>query len=87
MLRQGKLPACADKCTMGAVYFGDEYEDVVINSKGETIQFSTLTKRGASFRLMEELGTEPRVYYLPPKDRKYDSPDEKRAKQAAEAMS
>ena len=82
LLRAGKLPICADKCTMGAVYFGDEHEDVVINSKGETIQFSKIVQRGASFRMLEELGTEPRVYYLPPANRKYDSPDEKRAKQA-----
>jgi hypothetical protein len=26
---------------------------------------------------MEELGTEPRVYYLPPVNRKYPSPGEK----------
>jgi Fe-S-cluster-containing dehydrogenase component len=77
MLRAGTLPGCASACTMGAVYFGDEYEDVVINSNGETIQFSKIAKKGASFRVMEELGTEPRVYYLPPTDRKYPSPDEK----------
>jgi len=87
LLRAGKLPGCADKCTMGAIYFGDEYEDVVINSKGETIQFSKIAKRGASFRMLEELGTEPRVYYLPPVDRKHDSPDEKRRKQAEESAS
>lgn len=77
MLREGKLPVCASHCTMGAVYFGDELEDAVTNSKGETIQFSKIAKRGAGFRLMEELGTEPRVYYLPPASRKYPSPDEK----------
>jgi len=78
LLRQGRLPACASKCEMGAIYFGDEYEDVVINSKGETIQFSKIAKKGASFRLMEELGTEPRVYYLPAENRKYPSPEEKK---------
>ena len=86
MLRQGKLPACANDCQMGAVYFGDEYEDVVVNSKGETIQFSKIAKTGASFRLMEELGTEPRVYYLPPVNRKHSSPDEKRAQAASSAQ-
>jgi hypothetical protein len=50
----------------------------VTNGKGETIQFTKIAKRGAGFRLMEELGTEPRVYYLPPSGRKYPSPDEKR---------
>jgi len=77
MLRAGKLPVCASACTMGAVYFGDELEDAVTNAKGETIQLSKVTKRGAGFRLLEELGTEPRVYYLPPANRKYPGPDEK----------
>ena len=77
LLREGKLPACAQKCSMGAIYFGDELEDAVTNSKGETIQLSKIAKRGAGFRLLEELGTEPRVFYLPPVSRKYPSPDEK----------
>ena len=77
MLRAGKLPVCASACTMGAIYFGDELEDAVTNSKGETLQLSKVVKRGAGYRLMEELGTEPRVYYLPPANRKYAAPDEK----------
>ena len=82
MLIQRKLPVCASACTMGAVYFGDELEDAVTNSKGETMQFSKIAKRGAGFRLMEELGTEPRVYYLPPASRKYPGPEEKLAAEA-----
>lgn len=76
MLSAGKLPVCATACTMGAIYFGDELEDAVTNSKGETIQLSKIVKRGAGFRLLEELGTEPRVYYLPPANRKYPAPNE-----------
>jgi len=76
-LRVGKLPACAATCKMGAIYFGDQFEDAVSNGKGETIQFTKIAKRGAGIRLMEELGTEPRVYYLPPSSRKYPAPDEK----------
>jgi molybdopterin-containing oxidoreductase family iron-sulfur binding subunit len=83
-LRAGRLPACADKCTMGAIYFGDEYEDAVTNSKGETIQLSKVTKQGAGFRLLEELGTNPRVYYLPATNRKYPGPDELKEKEASE---
>jgi Fe-S-cluster-containing dehydrogenase component len=79
MLRAGKLPACADKCDMGAIYVGDEYEDAVTNSKGETIQLTKITKQGAGFRLLEELGTEPRVYFLPPSKRKYPAPGEERS--------
>jgi hypothetical protein len=41
------------------------------------MQFSKIAAKGAGFRLMEELGTEPRVYYLPPVNRKYPSPGEK----------
>jgi molybdopterin-containing oxidoreductase family iron-sulfur binding subunit len=74
MLREGKLPVCASACTMGAIYFGDELEDAVTNFKGETIQLSKVAKRGAGYRLMEELGTEPRVYYLAPANRKYAPP-------------
>jgi molybdopterin-containing oxidoreductase family iron-sulfur binding subunit len=77
MLRMGMLPACADTCKMGAIYFGDELEDAVTNSKGETMQFSQIAEKHSAFRLMEELGTEPRVYYLPPVNRKYPSPEEK----------
>jgi molybdopterin-containing oxidoreductase family iron-sulfur binding subunit len=77
MLREGMLPGCAEACKMGALYFGDELEDAVTNAKGETMQFSKIAAKGAGFRLMEELGTEPRVYYLPPVNRKYPSPGEK----------
>ena len=70
---------------MGAIYFGDEYEDAVTNSKGETIQLSKVTKQGASFRLLEELGTNPRVYYLPAANRKYPGPGE--LKEGAEKKS
>ncbi len=77
MLRAEMLPACAQTCKMGAIYFGDEFEDAVTNSKGDTVQFSNIAARGAGFRLLEELGTEPRVYYLPPVSRKYPSPAEK----------
>jgi len=86
LLREGKLPACAQACSMDAIYFGDEYEDAVTNDAGETLALSSITKRGAAFRLLEELGTEPRVYYLPPANRQYPSPDEKRELEENEAV-
>lgn len=86
MLRAGKLPACAQACAMDAIYFGDEYEDAVTNGDGETLSLSSITKRGAAFRLLEELGTEPRVYYLPPANRLYPSPEEKRELKDDEAV-
>ncbi len=74
LVKQGKLPACADACPMGAIYFGDQVEDAVTNSQGETVRFSDLVKESAGYRFQEELGTEPRVYYLPPRKRLYPAP-------------
>lgn len=76
MLEAGRLPGCASGCAMGAIYFGDQLEDAVTNSKGETERLSKLLKERAGNRFMEDLGTEPRVYYLPPKNRIYPAPDE-----------
>lgn len=71
LVRDGKLPACVAACPMGALYFGDREEDAVTNSQGETARFSQLVREHAAYRLLEELGTEPRVYYLPPRQRLY----------------
>lgn len=76
MLEVGLLPSCASGCAMGAIYFGDQNEDAVTNSRGETERLSKLLKDRAGYRYLEELGTEPRVYYLPPKNRMYPAPGE-----------
>ncbi len=78
MASQGKLPACASACPMGVIYYGDQNEDAVTNSKGETKQLSKLIRDNAGYRFLEELGTEPRVYYLPPKHRIYPAPGEEK---------
>jgi molybdopterin-containing oxidoreductase family iron-sulfur binding subunit len=70
MARQGKLPDCVTACPNGVFYFGDENEDTVTNG-AETVRFSTLIKDRAGYRFMEELGTKPRVYYLPPVNRMF----------------
>jgi molybdopterin-containing oxidoreductase family iron-sulfur binding subunit len=75
MAAQGKLPACAAACPMGAIYYGDQNEDAVTNFSGETVRLSALLKEKAGYRHMEELGTEPRVYYLPPKNRAFPAPE------------
>ena len=75
MLRQGKMPACVSGCPMNVIYFGDQNEDAVTNSSGVTLKLSLLLEDNAGYRLLEDLGTEPRVYYLPPKNRKYPKPD------------
>jgi Fe-S-cluster-containing dehydrogenase component len=86
MARQGLLPDCVTACPNGVFYFGDENEDTVTNGD-ETVSFKQLIKERSGYRYMEELGTKPRVYYLPPKDRLfpaergYDSlPEEEKAK-------
>jgi molybdopterin-containing oxidoreductase family iron-sulfur binding subunit len=75
MVRQGKMPACVSACSMDAIYFGDQNEDAVTNASGITVKLSQLLEDNAGYRYLEELGTEPRVYYLPPKNRKYPKPD------------
>jgi molybdopterin-containing oxidoreductase family iron-sulfur binding subunit len=74
MAAQGKLPACTSSCPMGVIYYGDENEDAVTNSQGETAQLSKLLRDRAGYRHLEELGTKPRVYYLPPKNRSFPFP-------------
>ena len=74
MARIGKLPGCASVCPMGVIYFGDEYEDAVTNGLGETVRLKELLGSNAAYRHLEELGTEPRCYYLPPKNRMYPAP-------------
>lgn len=64
-LRKGELPRCAEACPMGVIYFGDIIEDVVSNGT-ETVRFSDLIRERAGYRYLENLGTQPSVYYLPP---------------------
>ena len=56
---------------MGAIYFGDKNEDAVFNGT-ETEKFSELIKERAGYRYLEELGTKPNVYYLPPVNKMFD---------------
>jgi len=77
MIRQGKMPACVTGCPMDAIYFGDQNEDAVTNASGVTVKLSQQLEDNAGYRHLEELGTKPRVYYLPPKNRKYPIPDMK----------
>jgi len=74
LLRQNKLPHCVTACPNGVIYFGDELDDTVTNGE-ETVRLSTLLKDKAGYRYMEELGTKPRVYYLPPVNRMFPFED------------
>ena len=85
MTRKGELPHCVSACPNGVFMFGDENEDSVTNG-AETFRFSELIKDKAGYRLMEDLGTKPRVYYLPPVNRSFpyesgldnENPDDKK---------
>ncbi len=63
--RKGQLPECVRACPMGAIYVGNEKEDAVTNGRGQTLAFRATLSREGGFRWKEELGTDPRVYYLP----------------------
>jgi molybdopterin-containing oxidoreductase family iron-sulfur binding subunit len=70
LAREGKLPYCASACPMGVIYFGDIDEDVVTNGT-ETYKFSELIRDRSGYRYLDNLGTRPNVYYLPPVDRQF----------------
>ncbi len=70
-VRRGELPACVTSCPNGTFYYGDKNEDTVTNGT-ETVKFSELINDRAAYRFMEELGTEPSVFYLPPVNRAFD---------------
>jgi Fe-S-cluster-containing dehydrogenase component len=54
------VTACAEACPAEAITFGD------LNNPGHKV--SQLTKSPYAFRLLERLGTEPKVYYLSTRD-------------------
>jgi molybdopterin-containing oxidoreductase family iron-sulfur binding subunit len=69
-LRENQLPYCVSACPNGVFYFGDENENAVTNgTTKETVNLKELLENNGAYRLMAELGTKPRVYYLPPKNR------------------
>ncbi|OIP81177.1 MAG: hypothetical protein AUK44_10565 [Porphyromonadaceae bacterium CG2_30_38_12] len=85
-VREGKLPYCVSACPNGVYYFGDENEDVVTNgTTKESFRFKKLIADNAGYTLMPELGTKPRVYYLPPKGKSYPF-QEKDREEAAEHL-
>jgi molybdopterin-containing oxidoreductase family iron-sulfur binding subunit len=62
-LRDGDFPACVTSCSMGVIYVGDLIADVATNGR-ETVVLSEFLRSNDAFRLKEELGTQPRVYYI-----------------------
>jgi len=61
--RDGRLPACVTSCSMAAIYIGDFVTDVATNGR-DTVGLTQLLRQNDVYRLKEELGTEPRVYYI-----------------------
>jgi Fe-S-cluster-containing dehydrogenase component len=53
-------PACVNICPVGARVFGD--------LKDPESNISQVLETSSTIRLREELGTEPSVYYIPPKE-------------------
>jgi molybdopterin-containing oxidoreductase family iron-sulfur binding subunit len=56
-VRDGEVvTACAQSCPAGAIVFGDLLD--------ENSRVARLTRSARAYRVFEELGTEPSVYYL-----------------------
>ncbi len=64
MARAGKLPYCAQACPNGAIYYGDEEEDLATNGR-EVVKLSKFVADNLGYRIKEDLGTKPRVRYIP----------------------
>jgi len=63
-LPQGELPACVSGCSMGVLYIGDFVTDIAVNGLGTTVVLSEFLHVNDAVRYKEELGTNPRVYYI-----------------------
>jgi Fe-S-cluster-containing dehydrogenase component len=83
MVRMGDMPHCVTACPNGVFYFGDEYEDAVSNGD-ETVGLKQLLNDRGGYRLMEDFGTKPRVYYLPPVNRLFPFEDDEFTKPNSE---
>jgi molybdopterin-containing oxidoreductase family iron-sulfur binding subunit len=64
MARAGRLPYCAQGCPQSAIYYGDLEEGLATNGE-EVVDLARFAALNNATRLKEDLGTEPRVYYIP----------------------
>ena len=63
MMREGVLPYCVQACPNQAIYYGDLEEDIASNGT-EVVVFSRFLTDNQAYRIKEDLGTKPRVYYI-----------------------
>ncbi len=64
MVRAGTLPYCIQGCPHRAIYYGDLEEDLATNGR-ELVSISRYLADNNAFHIKEELGTQPRVFYIP----------------------
>lgn len=64
MARAGRLPFCVQACPNSAIYYGDLEEDVATNGE-DVVVLSDYLSENQAFNQKAELGTEPRVWYIP----------------------
>jgi len=64
MARAGRLPYCAQACPNNAIYYGDLEEDLATNGQ-DVVKLSRFLSDNSTYRLKEQLGTLPRVFYVP----------------------
>jgi molybdopterin-containing oxidoreductase family iron-sulfur binding subunit len=64
LARAGRRPYCSTACPNHAIYFGDLEEDLATNGV-DVVSLSRFVDEHAAYRLKEDLGTEPRVFYIP----------------------
>lgn len=64
LARGGRRPYCSQACPQGCIYYGDLEEDLATNGR-EVVRLSRFLTKNTAFRLKEELGTDPRVFYIP----------------------
>jgi molybdopterin-containing oxidoreductase family iron-sulfur binding subunit len=63
MARTGTLPYCVQACPQRALWYGDLEEDIATNGR-DVVAASRFLSENQAYRLKEDLGTKPRVYYI-----------------------
>lgn len=64
MMRSGTLPYCVQACPNRALYYGDLEEDIATNGR-DVVVVSRFLSENHAYRQREDLGTKPRVWYIP----------------------